>query len=201
MNKQSLIYTVIFTFVVSFIFVAVLAVANEGTSDQVDLNQQLSRQQAVLNAIGIPYAGPDEVQQRFAAVQEIDRDGTTLYRTEIDGEVVFAKEFSGSGLWGMITGVLAVTEDLDRTVGMEIITHNETPGLGGRIDEDWFKAQLRDERIVDGGITVSSAGDGDTDMNNGAIDAVTGASRTSDSMQVIFDTELSAFASLLGGTE
>ncbi|MCG8481239.1 MAG: FMN-binding protein [Spirochaetales bacterium] len=201
MNKQSLVYTVIFTFVVSFIFVAVLAVANEGTRAQVDLNQQLSRQQAILNAIGIPYSGPSEVQQRFAAVQEIDRDGTTLYRTEIDGEVVFAKEFSGSGLWGMITGVLAVTEDLDRTVGMEIITHNETPGLGGRIDEDWFKEQLRDERIVDGAITVARAGDGDTDMENGAIDAVTGASRTSDSMQVIFDTELMAFASLLGGTE
>ena len=201
MNKQSLIYTVIFTFFVSFAFVAVLAVANEGTRAQVDLNQQLSRQRAILNAIGIPYSGPSEVQQRFAAVQEIDRGGTTLYRTEIDGEVVFAKEFAGSGLWGMITGVLAVTEDLDRTVGMEIITHNETPGLGGRIDEDWFKDQLRDERIVDGAITVAGAGDGDTDMENGAIDAVTGASRTSDSMQVIFDTELMAFASLLGGTE
>ena len=201
MNKQSLIYTVIFTFVVSFIFVAVLAVANEGTRSQVDLNQQLSRQQAVLNAIGIPFDGPDEVQQRFATVQEIDRDGTTLYRTEIDGDVVFAKEFAGSGLWGMITGILAVTEDLDRTVGMESISHNETPGLGGRIDEDWFKAQLRDERIVDGSITVAAAGEGDTDMNNGIIDAVTGASRTSDSMQAIFDTELSAFTSLLGGTE
>lgn len=199
MNKQSLLYTVIFTFIVSFLFVLLLAFADGATAEQVALNQQLNRQRAILNAMGISYGDADDVQQKFADVESVERNGMTLYRTTIDGETVFAKEFSGSGLWGQINGVLAVDGDLERTVGIEIISHNETPGLGGRIDEPWFKQQLRGERIVDGTIDVADAGDGDEDHENGRIDAVTGASRTSDSMDVILDRELTTLRDALGG--
>ena len=148
--------------------------------------------------MGISYGGAQDVQRKFANVETFERDGTTLYRTSVDGKTVIAKEFSGSGLWGAINGVLAVTSDVERTVGIEIISHNETPGLGGRIDEPWFKKQLRNEKIEDGTIRVGGGGDGDTDSDNAEIDAITGASRTSDAMQVILDNELSSFASILG---
>lgn len=199
MNKQSLVYTVIFTFLVSFVFVTVLAFANVGTEAQVELNQELARQRAVLNALDIEYGGPDDVQAKFENVEQFEENGATLYRTTVEGQPVVAKEFTGSGLWGAINGILAVTADMDRTVGLEILSHNETPGLGGRIDEPWFKQQLRNERIVDGTVMVAGAGDGDTNPDNGEIDAITGASRTSDSMRTILSTELSSLASILGG--
>jgi Na+-transporting NADH:ubiquinone oxidoreductase subunit C len=198
MNKQSLVYTVIFTFVVSFVFVLLLAFANEGTRALVLTNQRVARQRAVLNAMDIPYEDTNEsIQNAYQAVEEIERDGETLFRAEVDGRTVWAKEFTGNGLWGRIEGVLAVNDGFDRTVGIEIISHNETPGLGGRIDEPWFKLQLAGERIVDGKITVGAAGGGDTDSDNGKIDAVTGASRTSDAMQSILDSELSRLATIL----
>lgn len=199
MNKQSLVYTVIFTFFVSFVFVLVLAFANEGTRAQVAFNQEVNRKRAVLNALGIEYAGPEDVIEKFESVDEVDRSGTTLYQATVDGETVFAKEFSGSGLWGTINGILAVDSGVNRTVGLEIISHNETPGLGGRIDEPWFKRQLQGEQIVDGSITVGDGGDGDYDSDNGEIDAITGASRTSDSMQVILNNELATLSDALGG--
>lgn len=199
MNKQSLVYTVIFTFIVSFIFVTLLALANDGTRERVILNQELNRQRAVLNAMGISYTDSADVQAKFENVEQIDRDGMTMYRTEIDGETVYAKRFTGSGLWGAITGFIAVDGEVSRTVGLEILSHNETPGLGGRIDEPWFKEQLRGERIVNGTIDVASAGDGDSDHDNGEIDAITGASRTSDSMRTILSTEISTLQSVLGG--
>lgn len=199
MNKQSLIYTVIFTFLVSFAFVTILAFANDSTREQVQLNQELARQRAILNALNIDYDGPDDVQAKFEAVETDTENGTELYRAEKDDHVAVAKEFSGSGLWGTIRGILAVQADLSRTVGIEIIQHNETPGLGGRIDEPWFKEQLRNLRIVDGTIEVGSAGDGDEDKENGEIDAITGATRTSDAMRVILSNELSTFESILGG--
>lgn len=199
MNRQSILYTIIFTFAVSFLFVLFLAFANEGTSEQVALNQQVNRQRAILTAMGVEFDGPQDILDKFTNVSEVNRNGMILYRTELDGTTVFAKEFSGSGLWGTISGVIAVDENLEQTVGIEIISHNETPGLGGRIDEPWFKQQLRGEQIVDGSIRVGSAGDGDYNASNGEIDAITGASRTSDSMQVILDTEISALAGALGG--
>lgn len=199
MNKQGLTYTVIFSFLVSFVFVLVLAFANTGTAPVVALNQQIARQRAILNAMGVSFSTDQEVLDRFAAVEEIERNGMVLFRTEVDGDVVFAKEFVGSGLWGQINGILAVTEDMTRTAGIEIISHNETPGLGGRIDEAWFKQQFRGERIVDNSIRVGDAGEGDEDHSNGVIDAITGASRTSDSMQTILATELSTLSDTLGG--
>ena len=183
---------------VSFIFVMILAFANEGTREQVALNQQIARQRAILNALGVDYDGPQDVLAKYEDVEEITRGNVTFYRTEVDGETVFGKEFRGSGLWGTINGILAVDAGVTRTMGLEIISHNETPGLGGRIDEPWFKQQLRGEQIVDGSIDVASAGSGDTDNANGEIDAITGATRTSDSMQVILDNELSAIAGALG---
>ncbi|MDA3950415.1 MAG: FMN-binding protein [Spirochaeta sp.] len=199
MNKQSLVYTIIFTFAVSFVFVLILSFANEGTREQVALNQTVARQRAILNALGVEYDGPQDVLAKFKNVEETSEGDITFYRTEVDGETVFAKEFSGSGLWGTINGILAVDADVSRTMGLEIISHNETPGLGGRIDEPWFKQQLRGEQIMDGSVEVAGAGDGDSDYDNGKIDAITGATRTSDSMQVILDRELSAIAGALGG--
>jgi Na+-transporting NADH:ubiquinone oxidoreductase subunit C len=199
MNKHGIIYTILFTFIVSFLFVLVLAFANEGTRAQVAFNQTVSRQRAILNALGIEYAGADDVVAKYQSVDEVQQGDVTLYRAEVDGETVYAKEFNGSGLWGTISGIIAVDESMNRTVGLEIISHNETPGLGGRIDEGWFKEQLRGERIVNGSITVAGSGDGDTDHDNGEIDAITGASRTSDSMQVIINAELTALSEALGG--
>jgi Na+-transporting NADH:ubiquinone oxidoreductase subunit C len=199
MNRQGLLYTVIFSFVIAFLFVTLLAFADTGTREQVALNQEIARQRAILNALGIEYSGPEDVQAKFSDVEQYEEDGVELYRTTVDGETLVAKEFSGSGLWGTIQGILAVTADLDRAVGLEIVTHNETPGLGGRIDEPWFKEQLRGEKIVDGTIDVGGAGDGDEDRDNGSIDAITGASRTSDSMRTILANEISSLESILGG--
>lgn len=198
MNKQSLVYTVIFTFVVSFLFVLFLAFANESTRDIVTLNQQVARRRAVLNAMGIAYTDTnEEILEVFSSVEEIERDGTRFYRARRPGGDIYAIEFTGSGLWGQIEGILAVDERLERTVGIEIITHNETPGLGGRIDEPWFKEQLNGERIINGSIEVAGAGSGDIDHENGKIDAVTGASRTSTAIQTILDAELPQLASIL----
>lgn len=198
MNKQGLVYTVIFTFAVSFVFVLLLAFANEGTRSLVALNQQVARQRAVLNAMGIEYGDTnEEITEAFGAVEEIERGGERIYRTTGEGGEIYAIEFVGSGLWGQIEGVLAVDAGLGRTVGIEIISHNETPGLGGRIDEPWFKQQLTGERIIDGTIRVAAAGPGDPDHDNGTIDAVTGASRTSGAIQTILDNELSTLAAIL----
>ncbi len=201
MNKQGIVYTVLFAFLVSFVFVLLLASADHLTKVRVEENRTIAIRRAILNALALPSATPEEVERNFETVETIERGDTRIYRTVIDGRPVVAKEFSGSGLWGTITGILGVTADLQRTTGIEIIAQNETPGLGARIGEDWFKKQLVNERIVDGRIRVGSAGDGDYDPENGIIDAVTGASRTSDAIGVILDTELKTLSELIGGNQ
>jgi Na+-transporting NADH:ubiquinone oxidoreductase subunit C len=199
-NKEGTIYTIVFTFVVAFAFVLLLAMTNGLTAERIDLNQEIRRKQSVLNALGVSYESQQDVLETYdqdVTLQEID--GVQLYRAQVDGRTVYAKQFSSNGLWGTITGVIAVNEDVSRIQGLEIIAHNETPGLGGRIDEDWFKDQFRNERITDGTIRVTSGeGLGDPDPDNGEVDAIAGATRTSEYMEIIANEEIALLQEVLG---
>ena len=199
MNKQGVLYTVLFSFLVSFAFVAVLAIVNGSTAERVARNLRLQRQHAILSAMGRQAETRQEIERAYADVEIIEHDAATLYRARVDGREVYAKEFIGAGLWGPIEGVLAVSGDFERAVGLEIVSHNETPGLGGRVAEEPFTNQFREERIVNATIVIGAAGSGDEDHENGAVDAITGASRTSDGMRVILKRELGVLASLIEG--
>ena len=189
MNKEGTLYTIIFVFIVSFAFVFLLSLTNQATIGRVELNQELARQRAVLTALGIEAEGAEEIQEEYATVAADAEAG--LYAARVDGRVVYARRFAGAGLWGTIEGVLAVTADLSEIVGIEIVSDNETPGLGGRINEPWFKEQFRGERIDGGGIVIGQTdGEGDPDRSNSLVDGITGATRTSDAMESIVNGEL-----------
>ena len=199
MNRQGIIYTVIFTFVVSFLFIVLLALTNEFTWQRVALNEVLNKRRAVLRAFGIEVQGTEADNDLYdKRVREDTRESDTLFEAQVEGGPARGIEFSGSGLWGTITGIIAVRADLTRVMGLDIISHNETPGLGGRIDEDWFKNQFTGERIPKDGIRVRGLGGGDQDKDNGRVDAITGASRTSQAMESIVNRSLLRLQELQG---
>jgi Na+-transporting NADH:ubiquinone oxidoreductase subunit C len=199
MNREGVLYTVIFTFTVSFFFVALLALSNEFTKAKVERNRVLSERRAVLNVFGIETAGTDADYDLYdRRISESKEGDLTLYEAQVNGQRVEAIRFSGSGLWGTITGVVAVLEDMSRIIGLDIISHNETPGLGGRIAEAWFKEQFQGEKIVGGRIQVQGTGGGDTDKDNGRVDAITGATRTSQALENILNQHLQAIERLRG---
>ena len=184
LNKEGTTYTIVFVFIVSFAFVFLLSLTNQATIERVELNEIVTKQQAVLAALGIEASGPDDVQKEYARLGADEDLG--LYASVVGGEMIWATDFTGPGLWGTIEGILAVTSDLKSLVGIEIVSDNETPGLGGRINEPWFKDQFRGESVDAGTITVTQTpGEGDPDKSNSIIDGVTGATRTSDSIEAI----------------
>ncbi len=215
MNKDSFLYVVIFTFLAAFVFVFVISLADGATAERVARNQELVTAQAFLNAVGRPLRGADADLEAFSALfggagkkapaetaAETKTAGTVfggqsaageIVEAEIDGEKVLVKQFGGQGLWGTITGVLAVNADVTRIIGLDIISHSETPGLGGRIEEDWFKNQFRGEKIAEKGISVRKGeGGADSDSENAAVDGITGASLTSAAMEKIVNKEINA---------
>lgn len=194
MNKDSPLYTVLFTFFICIVFVFILALASELTKDRVAANRRFAERTALLRALGVAVESDDKVDSTYDSSVVLSKNGSTeLFRATVDGTARFAKRFSGSALWGTVTGVLAVDAAVDRIAGLEIVSHNETPGLGGRIDEPWFKDQFRGEKIGADGIRVrQGGGSGDPDKENGELDAVTGASRTSGAMEAIVNAEIAA---------
>ena len=89
---------------------------------------------------------------------------------EIDGYVL---PLSGPGLWGTIEAVIGFDAGLETYTGVEFTDQNETPGLGGRISEDWFKEQFRG-KIPPFELVPEGTAEGESE-----VDAITGATRTS----------------------
>ena len=56
-----------------------------------------------------------------------------------DGGVVIPIE--GYGLWGTLYGFLALEADARTVKGITYYTHKETPGLGGEVDNERWKAR------------------------------------------------------------
>ncbi len=53
------------------------------------------------------------------------------------------------GVWGMISGYLAIENDGSTVRGFTITRHSETPGLGGEIERQWFQENFEGKRIID----------------------------------------------------
>ncbi len=186
MNKNSLVYTVVFSFITAFFFVFLLSMADGLTKEKTGENARKAFYSAVLKASGIDLNDDEDITALFKQYFPDYSDGDRIMKTEIKGESLVVEYFRGSGLWGTITGILAFNSGTDRIKGLEIISHNETPGLGGRIDENWFKDQFKGEKIGGSGITVrKGTGGEDTDKNNSEVEGITGASLTSKSIETI----------------
>ena len=193
MNKNSISYTVVFTFLSAFFFVLILSAANAFTAERVFANEKTSVYRGYLRAAGIEVKDRQEAaelfQEYFPGVEYPDIP--EIVKAEVRGEEIVLTGISGNGVWGTIQGVIAVKSDLSRIAGLEIITHNETPGLGGRIDEEWFKNQFSGMKIPDEGLRVRKGrGTPVTDMESGEIDGITGATGTSNSIERIVNSRI-----------
>ena len=89
----------------------------------------------------------------------------------------------GYGLWDLMKGYLALDLDLNTIKGISFYEHKETPGLGARVDEAWFKENWIGKKILDDSgklvsITVVKGEAPDEDPHK--VDGISGATLTGD---------------------
>ena len=200
MKKKGMIYTIIFTFLTTLIFLSILAMVNELTMSKVERNQELVLIKSMLNAFNIQYNDEEDAYNKFNSYinkQEINDIQIYINSSNELTKNTYAVIFSGNGLWGTINGVLAVYSDFSRIIGIDILNHNETPGLGGRIDEHYFKEQFRNEKLINNKISMKISGPGDNDHENGRVDAITGATRTSELFESMINVHLEKLKNVL----
>ncbi|HEY8542904.1 MAG TPA: FMN-binding protein [Pseudothermotoga sp.] len=199
MNKEGKFYTILFSFIITFVFVLLLSLLNASTIQRIQNNERLFKIKAILKAFGIEYKNDQEALSNFEKYVKIKRiNNVDLYYITSDAQTLYGVVFNGSGLWSNISGFIAVDETVEKIVGIEFISQAETPGLGGRIEEEWFKNQFRSEKLANGAITIQVGGTGDYDHENGKVDAITGATQTSKSLERIINDHLGILRDILG---
>ncbi len=198
--KKGYVYTIVFMLAVSVFFTAILATTDTVLKDRIELNEEFAAQQAILDSLGIEGSDdPEEVAKIFEdqLVAETVNDKTYYRQIDTDGETVaYSVPYVGSGLWGTIRGYIGVSDDLQTMQGIVFTEQNETPGLGGRIQEPEFRDQFR-------GMDISQGAPNRYGTFGGVeIDAITGATGTSNSilgiLQDIADDVLPELAAAIG---
>ncbi len=195
MNKGR-IYTIVFMVIISAVFTFLLAGANALFLPKIQENAKLAEMKAILYVFDLNQDGSaEEIQKRFETnVKQTTISGVDLYEyTTADGQpAAYAVPFTGRGLWGSISGYMGVSVGLNRITGLVFTDQSETPGLGGRIDELAFREQFRNIAIT--ADTTLAYGE-----NGGnSIDAITGATLTSNSVKRIVNQVLHDAVSKLG---
>lgn len=176
-------FSVVFMFVVTAFFVAILVVLSVLTRDRVEANRRLALQRAALQALQIqlPEGSSGLVIDSIfkSKVAEPDSTSRGAYIL-VEGGIVraYALPIEGAGFWDKIKGVVAIAPDCRTIVGISFYEQNETPGLGGEIARQPFREQFRGRKFSDSGtpLELKPVGAG---LDSNSVEAITGATQTS----------------------
>lgn len=195
--KKFTVKPILFMVVLTLIYTTVLASINAVTEERIALNEQLSEQLSflyVLNMTPETIEAP-EVNRLFQErVEETQVNGDRIYKAFDENGSLYAYivPMVGGAVWGELRGIVALSPAFDTVLGIDFLSHSETPGLGGRIDEPAFKEQFR-------GIEIDPDADGNFLIYNpnqgGQVDAISGATGTSNAVRNIFNNRMQAFMS------
>ena len=184
-------YIFLYATILVVVVAAVLTTAVMWFHPYQERNEKNEKRINILRAAGIPNVNKDNAaklfEQHCTASFLLDENGNaseegTLPLFVIDRQISVVP-MKGNGLWGPISGYLAITADGSTIVGANFNHKSETPGLGGEITTEKFQQQFSGKRIREEGRTLPVE-----------FDAITGATKTSNGVKEMIDRTLEAYA-------
>jgi Na+-transporting NADH:ubiquinone oxidoreductase subunit C len=197
MNR--IIRSVIFMFITALVFTTIVTVVKIANENRIERNRKIKLQRTIINVLGLNNGSglsPDKISETYnRRIKEEKIGGRTIYTCYDDkGKTVtgYAFPVEGPGFWGPVYAMAAVNPEATKLLGVSFFRHSETPGLGGRISEKWFSDQFKGLSLKLTGsekqyfyLTPEVEKERDNDL-----DAITGASRTSDAVETFLNREL-----------
>jgi Na+-transporting NADH:ubiquinone oxidoreductase subunit C len=196
------LYSIVFMFVLTFVFAAVVSAVKVHNEERIQINQQVKLQRVILKVLGVPVdekAPNQEVIQAFERrVKAIEVKGQTLYVGYGEGGkqiTGYAFPVGGAGFWGPVYGMVSVDPEASRIMGIAFYRHSETPGLGARITEPWFTKQFAGLPLfpVEGDKKIFFLKPAGPGKGPNELDAITGATGTSRAVETFVNRDLDRF--------
>lgn len=191
------IWMVALLVITALVSAGMLAVINIKTQPIVQKNNEIKLKKCVLDVFNVPYTN-ENVEPVFGEnVDILDKNGTVYYQMKSsqtgkdssgNGSVI-AFKVGGPGFWGQISALLAVQGDRETIEGIKFLKHEETPGLGGRIDEEWFWSQFKGKKLKPKLVKAPYK----MAKTQNEFDAITGATQTSKSVEVLINKSVKSF--------
>lgn len=226
MKTNSNSYTIIYSAVIVVIVAFLLAFVFQGLKPQQDANVALDKKKQILNALNIRDLSNEVADKTYKEVVEadeiIDVQGhvlnagkpggeqagfkleskdykagrLALYVCKVNGQLKYVIPVYGMGLWGPISGYIALNEDKATVYGVYFNHESETAGLGAEIkDNAAWQAKFQGKRLFAGGNDKAIALGVEKKVDDPAtqVDAVTGATLTSNGVRDMLHEGLSKY--------
>jgi len=203
-------YTLTYSAILGAVCALLLAGASQFTAPYREANAKAEEIRNILSVLEVPFSPTSSSRELLrlfeAKVQETPRGGTTYYVYFIPGAGesirAVAVRFSGSGVWGPIKGFLSLEPDMKTIRGITFYEQEETPGLGGEIQSEWFRNQFRGKSIEDAagnpGIRIQR---GRKASAANEVDGISGATLTSAKVEMMLNNAIEHIAAKRGGRE
>lgn len=178
-NTYTLIYSSVMVIVVAFL----LAFVYQALKPMQDANVALDLKKQILYSLNLRDLDNAQAERTYNEVvkREEQVDGNTLYVCEVDGKSKYVLPLKGMGLWGGISGFIAVNDDRQTVYGAYFNHESETAGLGAEIkDNRAWQEKFRGKHLFKKGTAgVALSVKKKVDDPDTQVDAVTGATLTS----------------------
>lgn len=218
-NTNSNVYTVVYASVMVIIAAFLLAFVAQVLKPQQDANVANDKRGQILSSLNIrdvknvtdeynkvilqdlildvngnvvKEKGGFDVESKFITAKNDAEKQLPLYVAKVNNDTLYVVPLYGRGLWGGISGYLALKKDFDTVFGAYFTHESETAGLGARIVEEEFqdkfigKKAFSDSTFTAVALELSKK----IEKPEHQVDAITGATLTSNGVSDMFKTSL-----------
>ena len=214
LNTNSNSYTIIYSAIMVVIVAFLLAFVYQTLKDRQDANVALDKKKQILYALNIRGLGDEEAAAKYNEVvlsddrladdatiapnQAKDNESNgfllgsadykngqlAIYTCKVDGETKYVVPVYGMGLWGPISGYVALDSDCQTVFGAYFNHESETAGLGAEIkDSQAWQEKFIGKKIFNSNGDIALSVEKNVTDDNSQVDAVTGATLTSNGVR------------------
>lgn len=224
-NSYTIIYSVVMVIVVAFL----LAFVFQALKPAQDANVALDKKKQILYALNIRNLNDEEAAAKYKEVvlsdDILDENGRVvekgepgaeshgfkqdskgfkegklaLFTCNVDGKTKYVIPVYGMGLWGAISGYIAVNDDKATVYGAYFNHESETAGLGAEIKDNqkWQELFQGKKLFARDSTKIALSVSKKPENPETEVDAVTGATLTSNGVTDMLHTCLSKYIKFL----
>lgn len=207
LNTNNNAYIIIYSIVLVVIVAFCLAFVYTSLKEKQEANVALDVKKQVLASLDVrEFADDADAESKYAeivqATDTVDAESkSVIYTCKLNGDTKYIFYVKGMGLWGPIWGYVALNSDKETVYGAYFNHEGETAGLGGEIKDskawqDLFKGK---KAVAEGKpvLGVKKATDIKDNEKDFTVDAVTGATLTSNGVDLMLKESLAKYSDFL----
>ncbi len=198
LNTNSNAYIIIYSTILVIIVAFLLAFVSSSLKDRQDANVKLDQEKQVLNSLNLRDKSDSEAHALYEKIVKYDEAQKLYVCTLENGDVKYVFPLKGMGLWGGISGFIALNDDKNTVYGAYFNHESETAGLGAEIkDSREWQEKFIGKKVFDADGNVALSVVKNVEKPEHQVDCVTGATLTSNGVSDMLQKGLAEYKSFL----